>query len=291
VSVGIEVALPEKKAARRAFERAAARFDDACFVHDETRARLLERLDLIRLEPQVVVDLGCATGQGATALAVRYPAARVLAIDSSAAMLAAAAARPGPARTAVRADAERLPLKDGAADLVFANLLMPWTRPDALFAEIARVLAPGGVVLFATLGPDTLAEVRRAFAAVDDRLHVQAAFDMHDLGDLAMAAGLGEPVLDVDRIAVTYSSVAGLLRDLRATGGVSTAGGRRRSLTGPARWRAFERQLAPATGQRFAVTVELILGQAFGLGPRQPKGPPGEVRVPVTQIRRVTESR
>jgi malonyl-CoA O-methyltransferase len=206
-------------------------------------------------------------------------------------MLAAAAARPGPARTAIRADAERLPLKDGAADLIFANLLMPWTRPDVLFAEVARVLAPGGAVLFATLGPDTLAEVRQAFGAVDDRLHVQAAFEMHDLGDLAMAAGLAEPVLDADRIAVTYASVAGLLRDLRATGGVSTAGGRRRSLTAPGRWRAFERQLAPADEQRFAVTVELILGQAWGRGPRQPQESPGEVRVPVTQIRRVTESR
>jgi malonyl-CoA O-methyltransferase len=235
--------------------------------------------------------LGCATGQGTTALAARYPAARVLAIDSSAAMLAAAAARPGSARTAVCADAERLPLKDGAANLIFANLLLPWTRPDVLFAEIARVLAPGGAVLFATLGPDTLAEVRQAFAAVDDQIHVQAAFDMHDLGDFAMAAGLAEPVLDADRLAVTYSSVEGLLRDLRATGGVSTAGGRRRSLTAPGRWRAFEQQLVPVAGQRFAVTVELIFGQAWGLGPRQPKGPPGEVRVPVAQIRRVTESR
>ena len=71
------------------------------------------------------------------------------------------------------------------------------------------MLADGGALLFATLGPDSLQEVRAAFGAVDDRIHVHAAFDMHDLGDLALAAGLAEPVLDVDRLEVTYADVAG----------------------------------------------------------------------------------
>lgn len=291
MSVGLEVALPEKKAARRAFDRAAAGFDAACFVHDETRTRLLERLELFRLEPKVVVDLGSATGQGAAALAQRYPTARILAVDSSGPMLAAARARPGAAYTAVQADAERLPLRDGCADIVFANLLMPWSRPDVLFAEVVRVLVPGGAVLFATLGPDTLVEVRQAFGAVDDRIHVHAAFDVHDIGDLAMAAGLAEPVLDVDRIAVTYTSIDALLRDLRAVGAVSTAGGRRRVLTGRERWRGFERRLAPLVGERFAVTVELVFGQAWGTGPRRPKGPSGEVSVPVDRIGRISGNR
>ena len=152
------------------------------------------------------------------------------------------------------------------------------------------MLRPGGALLFATLGPDSLTEVRQAFGAVDDRIHVHAAFDMHDLGDLAMAAGLAEPVLDVDRLAVTYADVATLLRDLRAVGAVSTAGGRRRTLTGHERWRGFERRLQPAADGRFAVTVELVLGQAWGREPRPAKGPPGEIRVPIGQIRRVTPS-
>ena len=119
------------------------------------------------------------------------------------------------------------------AELVLANLVLPWCRPDRVFGEVARVLTEGGAVLFATLGPDSLQEVRAAFAAVDDRIHVHAAFDMHDLGDLALAAGLAEPVLDVDRIEVTYAR-----RRRRwsgtcaAVGAVNVAGGRRRSLTG-----------------------------------------------------------
>jgi malonyl-CoA O-methyltransferase len=139
--------LPDQRAARRGFAAAAATFDDACFVHDETRARLLARLDLVRLAPRTIVDLGCATGRGARALAARYRDARVVAVDSSAAMLRAARGA-GDAFVAVTGDAERLPLRDGAVQLVLANLTLPWCDPRALFAEAARVLEPGGLLPF-----------------------------------------------------------------------------------------------------------------------------------------------
>jgi malonyl-CoA O-methyltransferase len=285
MSISLDDALPEKRAARRAFDR-ARNFDAACFVHDEARGRLLERLELVRLEPRVVVDLGCATGRGANALVARYPAARVLAVDSSPGMLRLAAANGGNAVAVLGGDAERLPLRSHCADLVLANLVLPWCRPDRVFAELARVLSDGGAVLFATLGPDSLQEVRAAFGAVDDRIHVHAAFDLHDLGDLALAAGLAEPVLDVDRLAVTYSDAASLVRDLRDAGAVNVAGGRRRGLTGRTRWRQFEAGLARTAG-RFGVTIELILGQAWGRGPRPP---PGEVLVPLDRVRRRSET-
>jgi malonyl-CoA O-methyltransferase len=167
--------------------------------------------------------------------------------------------------------------------------VLPWCDPRALFTEMARVLAPGGVLLFATLGPDSLQEVRRAWSGIDTAIHVHAAFDMHDLGDLALAAGLAEPVLDVDRLEVTYAEPRDLLRDLRACGAMNVAAGRRRGLTGVRRWRAFERRLADqrrADG-RFAVTIELVLGQAWGGGAaRQRGGPPGEVAVAVDRIGR-----
>jgi malonyl-CoA O-methyltransferase len=291
VSIRLEDALPEKRAARRAFDRAAG-FDAASFIHDEARGRMLERLLLLRAAPKVVLDLGCATGRGANALALRYPGARVLAIDSSRAMLRAAAANAAGPVAVVGGDAERLPLKSQCADLVFANLVLPWCRPDVAFAEVARVLTEGGAVSFATLGPDSLKEVREAFAAVDDRLHVHAAFDMHDLGDLALAAGLAEPVLDVDRVEVTYADVAALVRDLKATGGVNVASGRRRVLTGRRRWLKFEQRLLPRGAECLRVTVELIFGHAFGRGPARGRRPAEttEVRIPVGRIRRPSES-
>jgi malonyl-CoA O-methyltransferase len=285
VSLSLDDALPDKRAARRAFDR-AREFESACFVHDEARTRLLERLDFVRLVPRVALDLGCATGLGARALAARYPDARVVAVDSSTGMLRAAATSSSGSVAVLGGDAERLPLASGSVDLVLANLVLPWCRPERLFAEAARVLADGGALLFATLGPDTLHELRAAFAAADERIHVHAAFDMHDLGDLAMAAGLAEPVLDADRLTVTYSDVAGLVRDLRAAGAINVAGGRRRTLTGTDRWRRFEARLVPTAG-RLAVTVELIFGHAWGRGPQPPRG---EIRVPIERIRRPSEN-
>jgi malonyl-CoA O-methyltransferase len=290
MSLSLDDALPERRAARRAFDRALD-FESACFIHDEARARLDERLGLVRLRPKVAVDLGCATGRGAAALAARYPSASVLAVDSSAGMLRAAAAKGVEAVHVVGGDATALPLRGGSVDLVLANLVLPWCRPDRLFAEAARVLTDGGALLFATLGPDSLQEIRAAFAAVDDHIHVHAAFDMQDLGDFAMAAGLAEPVLDVDRIAVTYADVAGLVRDLRAVGAVNVAGGRRRGLTGRRRWGRFVERLPRGGDGRFAVTVELILGQAWGRGAAAgAKSPGGEIRVPVSRIKHRSES-
>ena len=290
MSLSLDDALPERRAARRAFDRAHA-FESACFIHDEARARLLARLELVRLEPNVAVDLGCATGRGAAALAARYPGARVLAVDSSSNMWRASAAGAAVTVRVVGGDATALPLRGGSVDLMLANLVLPWCRPDRLLAEAARVLTDGGALLFATLGPDSLQEIRAAFAAVDDRIHVHAAFDMHDLGDLAVAAGLAEPVLDVDRIAVTYTHVAGLVRDLRAVGAVNVAGARRRGLTGRRRWGGFVERLPRGPDGRFPVTVELILGQAWGRGAVANRTlPAGEIRVPVSRITRHSES-
>jgi malonyl-CoA O-methyltransferase len=290
VSLSLDDALPEKRAARRAFDRARD-FESACFIHDEARARLVARLDFLRVAPRIAVDLGCATGRAASSLAARYGGAHVLAVDSSLRMLHAAAGGTAHAVSVLAGDVEALPLRAGCADLMLANLVLPWCRPDRLFAEAARVLAAGGGLLFATLGPDSLQEVRAAFAAVDDRIHVHAAFDMHDLGDLALAAGLAEPVLDVDRIEVTYADVGSLVRELRAIGAINTAGGRRRSLTGRRRWGRFVERLPRGSDGRLVVTVELILGQAWGRGVAA-SAPSGgsEIRVPITQLKRRSES-
>jgi malonyl-CoA O-methyltransferase len=283
----VEAALPSPRAARRAFDRATG-FDAAAFVHDEVRRRLFERLALVRIEPVLAIDLGAATARGAIELAERYPRARVLALDSSLGMLRAAAPRTAGSVGRICGDAHRLPLPAESVDLVFANLVLPWCMPPTVFAEAARVLRPGGLLMFATFGPDTLAELRRAWAAVDDRIHVHACFDMHDLGDLALAAGLAEPVLDVDRIEVTYSELAALVRDLRGCGAVNVASGRRRSLTGARRWRAFEaRLLSGAFGGRLVTTIEVVFGHAWAAAPRtQSAGPPSEVGIAVNRIKR-----
>jgi malonyl-CoA O-methyltransferase len=286
--IAAELALPDVECARRGFEKSAATFARASVVHDEARRRLLDRLAFVRLEPQTVIDLGCGHGAGALELARTYPNAGLIAIDTSRAMLGVAAERLGmlersAVAVAARADAACLPLRSQSVDLILANLILPWSAPHGLFAEAARVLAPGGLLLFSTLGPDTLAEVRRAWARVDDGLHVHAFFDMHDIGDLAVRSGLAEPVLDVDRIELSYRDVPSLVRDLRASGATNVAAGRRKTLTGCARWRGFEAALASgAANDRFGVTVELILGQAWGAARGQSGG--SEVTIPAQGI-------
>lgn len=282
-----EFALPEAAPSRRQFDRAARSFASASFLHDETRRRLLERLDGLRVGAGPCVDLGAAIGRGAAELAARFAGRPVVALDASRAMLAQAVAGPF---ARVAGDATRLPFPDRSIGLVFANLLLPWTRPEALFAEARRVLAPDGLLLFSTLGPDTLGEIRRAWHKADDAIHVHAFWDVQTLGDLAVRAGLEEPVLDVDRLRISYQELSGLVRDLRATGSTNTAGGRRRGLTGRGHWSAFVDALWRDQGEgrhgRLNLTVELIFGQAFGSRAASRPGPAGEVVVPLDSLGR-----
>jgi malonyl-CoA O-methyltransferase len=281
------LALPEVAQSRRRFDRAAPSFASASFIHDEARRNLIARLAGIRVLPGTVVDLGAGLGSGAAALALHYPGARVLAVDSSREMLRRAVSGDF---SRIVGDVGRLPLPAASADLLFANLVLPWTRPEALFAEARRVLKPEGVLVFSTLGPDTLMELRQAWRKADDAIHVHAFWDMQTLGDLAVRAGLEEPVLDVDRIRVSYTELSHVIRDLRACGSTNTAAGRRRGLTGRGRWHRFaealwqERQAGERT--RLQLTVELISGQAFGARRDVPSVVAGEIAVPLAKLGR-----
>jgi len=278
-----ELALPEVAPSRSRFDQAARSFTSACFVHDEARRRLLERIAGLKIVPGAFVDLGSGLGAGAVALGREFPGARVIALDSSREMLRRSVAGD---YTRIAADVSRLPFRDGSVELLFANMVLPWARPDRFFAEARRVLTADGVVMFSTLGPESLRELRLAWARADDAIHVHGFFDAQTLGDLAVAAGLEEPVLDVDRLKVSYAELSAAIRDLRAMGSTNTAGGRRRGLTGRGRWHRFVEALWQDQGEgRLALTVELIFGQAFGARRSRPARGDGEIRVPADQLK------
>jgi malonyl-CoA O-methyltransferase len=279
---------------RRYFERAAATYDAAAVLHTAVRATLLERLDFTALKPQIVVDAGAGTGHGSRALKQRYPKALVLAIDTSLGMLRAAARQRSWLRPflRIRADAERLPLPDGSVDLIMSNLMLQWCDPDAIFAEFRRVLAPQGLLSIATLGPDTLRELRTSWAQVDCGLHVNQFIDMHDLGDALMRAGFAAPVLDVERITLTYADVQGVTADLKATGARNAMVGRSRGLTGVKKFAAF--QTAYETFRqdgRLPATYEVVFGHAWA--PRAPprRGGDDGSTVSLEEIKRQLRSR
>ncbi len=278
----------DERAARDAFQRAGRTFATAAFIHAEARDRLLDRLEWVKLAPAVIVDVGCALGEGARLLTARYPSATVLALDSSPAMLRAARqALHGLGPHCLAADARRLPLRAASVDLLFANLLLPWVADfTPVFEEWQRVLKPDGLATFTTVGPDTLYELAQAWATVEDLPHVHGFFDMHDVGDALLRSGLAEPVLDVDHVTVTYPSVEALARDLKACAAQNATVGRRRTLTGPRRWRSmvesYPRSKAP---DRIQATVELVFGQAWGRA-AVPSSDPGLTTIPVASIKR-----
>jgi malonyl-CoA O-methyltransferase len=274
----------------RSFDRAAHSYDAASVLQTRVREELLSRLDVVRLAPSRIVDLGCGTAAAAVALGRRYRRSRVLSVDLSIAMLREARRRSRPWRrvVAICADAARLPLGDASLDLVFSNLMLQWCAdPEVIFRECARVLRPGGLLTYTSFGPDTLKELRRAWAAADGYTHVNRFIDMHDLGDAMLRAGLAEPVMDVERYTLTYADVRALMRDLKAIGAHNVNAGRPRGLTGR---RALERMTAAyeseRRGGRLPATYEVVFGQAWApAAPRQQRTP-GEARIPVSEIRR-----
>lgn len=280
------------RAMRRAFSAASAEYDRIAVLQAEVRTRLLERLDIIKLEPTAVLDLGCGTAHASRALQQHYPHAQVIALDAAFGMVQQAGQQQGfwsnllgRGFTRLCADAYRLPFKDASIDLVFSNLMLQWCDPpDAVFAEVRRVLKPQGALLFTSFGPDTLKELRAAWSSVDSHTHVNRFIDMHDLGDAMVRAGLAEPVLDVERLTLTYADVMSLMHELKAIGAHNVTVGRRAGLTG--RTALKQLSLAYESFRREGVlpaSYEVVYGQAWGNIKTSPTHD-GEVRIPLNKI-------
>lgn len=233
---------PDRQQMRRAFDRAAGSYDEAAELQYEIGDRLIERMDYIRLEPRRILDLGAGTGNFTAELMKRYRHADVVALDIAPAMLGRVRKRGGWLRKplCVCADGERLPFADDSFEFVFSNLMLQWCSDlESTFTELRRVLAPGGLLMFTTLGPDTLMELRESWQAVDGYTHVNRFIDLHDIGDSLVRTQWAEPVMDSERITVTYRELSRLMQDLKQIGAHNVTGGRPRGLTGRKRWQRF----------------------------------------------------
>lgn len=280
---------------RRAFARAADSYEAVATLQREVESRLLEQLDALgERKPERILDLGAGPGRAAQAMHERWPKAQVLALDFALPMLRRIAARkpwwkPGPQRLhAVCADASALPIADATADAVFSSLCLQWVvdLPRTLLG-FRRVMRPDGLLLFSTFGPDTLRELREAFAAAGAGNPVTPFAAIQQVGDAMQAAGFRDPVLHRDRFTLTYPDVRTLMRELRALGAHNARADRRRSLMGKARMqRVFDAYEALRRDGVLPSTWEVIYAQAFAPPPGQPlRGDEGEIaRVPVSSI-------
>lgn len=261
-----EIFALDKRRLRAHFGRAAATYDAAAVLQREIADRMLARLDVVKQIPAIVLDAGCGTGYCAQVLARRYRSARIIGIDLAAPMAARARRAAGWfARSRfVCGDLEAMPLPAASVDLTVSNLTLQWCDLTRALAELRRVLRPGGLLMFTSFGPDTLDELRRAWHAADAGVHVHAFIDMHDIGDALLRAGFADPVMDVDRLTVTYGDVEQVVRDLKALGASNAAHGRARGLTGKSRYARFKAAYqALARDGCIPATYEVVYGHAW----------------------------
>lgn len=261
---------------QRRFDRAAADFTSADFVHTVTRDGMLTRLEPLLLRPATILDLGSAVGATGRLMRKRFKRAHIVSLDLSHAMLGVAQHdKPWFSRsTFVQGDAHRLPFADATFDLVVSNQMLPWVpEPQPVFDEVSRVMNKGGVFAFATLGPDSLRQIEQAWASIDDQRHVNRFPDMHDIGDGLVRAGLADPVLDVDRLNVSYDTTDRLFADLTRAGARNSLSGRGPGLLGRARFQALKSALGAARSDgKVLLDLELVYGHCWGTGPRNEAG-------------------
>jgi malonyl-CoA O-methyltransferase len=210
---------PDKKDVAHSFSRAAPTYDSVAQLQREVGKGLLTRLPDERAAPAVVLDLGCGTGSFRSELRAHYPRASYIGLDLAPGMVEYARAGAADDSLWVVGDAESLPLASDSVDLVFSSLAIQWChKPALIFAELLRVLRPGGRCLFTTLGPGTLAELRQSWAAVDGRRHVNSFLPA---GELMSAAGLVPGIrlaLASERYTMQYTRVGELLNELKTLG-------------------------------------------------------------------------
>lgn len=263
---------------RRAFSRASGGYASAAALQREVEARLLESLDFLALapgrdprwSPGVVLDVGSGPGHAAQAMRGRWPKARIVALDLSLPMLREFRPREGWALRdglglrrpvdRVCADLRALPLADASVDVLFSNLCLQWIDDlPAAFAGFRRVLRPGGLLLCSTFGPDTLWELREAFARADDVPHVSPFASIAQFGDALVHAGFRDPVLDRDVLLRGHPDLPALMRELRALGATNALHGRRHTLTGRARFAAAAAAYEPLRGAGLPESQQALL--------------------------------
>lgn len=270
----------DKRLLRRSFEQAAAGYDAAAVLQNEICRRMLERLEYIKLDPATILDVGSGTGNAIAGLAARYPGARIVALDLALAMAQHARARRLGWRrvfswragglSAVCGDIEAMPVASAATDMVWSNLALQWMNdPRRAFGELHRVMKPGGLLMFSSFGPDTLKELRAAFQGADDHVHVLRFTDMHDIGDMLVAAGFADPVMDMEYLTLTYDAVRDLMRDLKALGAHNVTRGRPAGLSGKSVLATATRNYETLRRDgKLPATFEVIYGHAWKPSPR-----------------------
>ena len=262
----------DTRVVRRSFGRAAGTYSDAATMQREVSAKAFARLDGVGLRPASILDAGCGTGFALPHMAACFPDARRVALDLALPMLLVArnanigaGVGDGVSHDFVCGDISALPFAASAFDLVWSNLAVQWINDlSPAFVELLRVLRPGGLLSFTTIGPATLPELRGAFSNTDEHTHFSRFVDATRIAAMLAVAGFVDCVVESEPFVLTYADGMAMMRDLRAIGATNATHGRPRGLTGRARWHRMLEALeaTPRREGRIPATFEIIYVRA-----------------------------
>ncbi len=266
----MDVYTIDKARVRASFDRAATRYDAAAILQNQVRLAMLQRLDLIKISPKIILDAGCGTGRASFTLQKRFKKAQVISLDFSMAMLNNMHTKQSlinkilGKKSLICADIEQLPVAGNSIDFFWTNLALQWCNDlDQTFTEVMRVLQPDSLFMFSTFGPDTLKELRAASG--NNNTHVSRFIDMHDIGDALTRAGFNAPVLDVEHYTLTYDNVKGVMMDLKTIGANNATDGRAKTLKGKGFLKNLTAQYEQFRQQdgKLPATFEVVFGHAW----------------------------
>jgi len=244
---------------RNSFNNASSKYNENAFLQNEIASRLSEKLKVISIKPESIIDLGSGTGFLSEKTANIFPDASLICLDFAQQSLIK-----NTQKLKVCADAYQLPFKSNSIDFVISNLMMQWC-PDlkTLFDECHRVLKPQGLILFTTFGPETLKELKRSWSVVDKEAHVNEFIDMHDIGDQMIQSGFQSPIMEMEKLTLTYEKVLDLMKDLKGIGAQSVEN-RSKSLTGKTKFnKMIEMYESYRENGKIPATYEVIYGHAW----------------------------
>jgi malonyl-CoA O-methyltransferase len=274
----------------QAFSLSATTYDSVSVLQREVGERLLERLEIIRITPHAIMDLGSGTGYFTTLLEKNYKKAAIYSVDRAKGMLQFAKKRKAwlSHQRFIQADAVRLPFPNQCMDLIFSNLVLHWCSDlKAVFQEMYRVLKPGGFAIFSLMGPDTLKELRDSWKKVDGHPHVNTFMDMHHMGDLLLQTGWSDPVMDMEYLSLRYGNLGALFNDLRKLGSHNNFAGKRLTLTGKTRFKQMVEQYETYRAEGLLpATYEIIYGHAWRPLESEEAHLGDDVVIPVNRIRK-----
>jgi malonyl-CoA O-methyltransferase len=249
------------------FDACAKDYETHSRMQQEVAVRMLGRLQYLKMKPEMIVDCGCATGISTIALRKQFPKAQVIGVDISMLMLKQAKAKQAfwKKKDWLCADVACLPFAAQSVDLIFANQLLHWLpNVETFFAECFRILKPNGYLMFSTLGPDSLKELRQAFSQIEANpsVHVYTFVDLHNIGDELLKQQFSDPVMDREDLQLTYASMSHMFKALRAQGVKNRHPQRAKGLMSRQRWQQML-DVYPKQDQRWPLSYEVVYGQAW----------------------------